>query len=134
MPGLCEKFIVETDGEDNLRHAIAIPMVWHKRGTHFAASQTANGSDRLHLYWTDESDAQDERFSRIERELHSLPYEINDPETAFQFVRGWLCAKGRDFGPESGGDGSDVKGYRVETTSDFYEVMTVTARYNYYGK
>ena len=74
------------------------------------------------------------QFCRIERELHPLPYEINDPETAFQFVRGWLCAKGRDFGPESGGDGSDVKGYRVETTSDFYEVMTVTARYNYYSK
>ena len=79
-------------------------------------------------------EAQDEKYRRIERELHMLPYELPDPETAFQFVRGWLNAKGRDFGPMSGGDGSDVKGYRVEITSDFYEVMTITARYNYYSK
>ena len=45
-----------------------------------------------------------------------------------------IALLGRDFGPMSGGDGSDVKGYRVEITSDFYEVMTITARYNYYSK
>lgn len=134
MPGLCETFVVESDGDDNLRHAVAIPMAWHRHCTHFAASQDERGRDCLHLYWTDKSDAKDEKYRRIERELHMLPYELPDPETAFQFVRGWLNAKGRDFGPMSGGDGSDVKGYRVEITSDFYEVMTITARYNYYSK
>ena len=134
MPGLCETFVVESDGDDNLRHAVAIPMAWHRRCTHFAASQDERGRDCLHLYWTDKSDAKDEKYRRIERELHMLPYELPDPETAFQFVRGWLNAKGRDFGPMSGGDGSDVKGYRVQITSDFYEVITITARYNYYSK
>ena len=134
MPGLCEKFVVESDGEENLRHAIAIPMAWHRHVTHFAASQTAKGHDCLHLYWTDKSDAKDEQHRRIEREVHLLLYELVDAESVFQFVRGWLNAKGRDYGPMNGGDGSDVKGYRVEITNDFYEVMTITARYNYYSK
>lgn len=134
MSGLCEKLVVESDGDDNLRHAVAIPMTWHRHCTHFAASQTLDGSDCLHLYWTDKSDAKDANYRRVERELHKLPYDLPDPETAFQFVRGWLNAKGRDHGPMSGGDGSDVKGWRVEVTSDFYEVMTITARYNYYRK
>jgi hypothetical protein len=134
MPGLCETFVVESDGEKNLQLAVAIPMTWHRHATHFAISKLANGSDCLHLYWTDRSDAKDENFRRVERDVQRLPYELGDPDAAFQFIRGWLTAKDRDFGPESGGDGSDVKGFRVEITNDFYEVMSVTARYNYYSK
>ena len=134
MPGLCEKLLIESDGDDNLRHAVAIPLGWHRHCTHFAASQTPEGNDCLHLYWTDKSDAKDEKYLPVARELHTLPYELPDAETAFQFIRGWLNAKGRDYGRTCGGDGSDVKGWRVEITSDFYEVMMVTARYNYYSK
>lgn len=133
MPGLCEKLLIESDGDDNLRHAVAIPLGWHRHCTHFAASQTPEGNDCLHLYWTDKSDAKDEKYLPVARELHTLPYELPDAETAFQFIRGWLNAKGRDYG-RTCGDGSNVKGWRVEITSDFYEVMTVTARYNYYSK
>lgn len=134
MPGLCETLKIKSDGDEALRHAIAIPMIWHRHVTHFAASTTPEGRDCLHLYWTDKSDAKDEKYARIERELHLLPYELTDAESVFQFVRGWLNAKGRDYGPMSGGDGSDVKGFGVQVTSDFYEVMTITARYNYYSK
>ena len=134
MPGLCEKLLIESDGDDNLRHAVAIPLGWHRHCTHFAASQTPEGNDCLHLYWTDKSDAKDEKYFPVARELHKLPYELPDAETAFQFIRGWLNAKGRDYRRTCGGDGSDVKGWGVEITSDFYEVMMVTARYNYYSK
>lgn len=134
MPGLCERLLIESDGDDNLRHAVAIPLGWHRHCTHFAASQTPEGNDCLHLYWTDNSDAKDEKYFPVARELHKLPYELPDAETAFQFIRGWLNAKGRDYGRTCGGDGSAVKGWRVEITSDFYEVMMVTARYNYYSK
>ena len=134
MPGLCEKFVVESDGDANLKLAVAIPMTWHRRCTHFAISKEANGSDCLHLYWTDKSSAMDANYRHIERTVMPLPYELNDAETAYQFIRGWLCASERDFGPMNGGDGSDYKGFRVEITRDFYEVMTVTARYNYYSK
>lgn len=134
MPGLCDHFAVESDGDEVLRHAVAIPMEWNKRITHFAATTTPEGRDCLHLYWTDKSDAKDEKYCKLEREVHRLPYELPDAETAFQFVRGWLNANGRGYGPEPGGDGSSYKGFRVEITNDFYEVMTITARYNYYSK
>jgi hypothetical protein len=134
MPGLVDKLVVVSDGDDNLQHTVAIPFSKNRSITHFAASSTPEGSDCLHLYWIDKSDAKDESYNRIVRELHLLPYELADADAVFQFVKGWLAAKGREYGPSESGDGTNVKGWQVEVTNDFYEVMTVTARWNYYGK
>ena len=88
MPGLVEELNIASDGEENLLHALAIP----------------------------------------------LPFRLDTPEKLFNFVKAWLEEKGRDFGPESQGDGTDKGGWRVSCGRDFYEICRVEARWNYYGK
>lgn len=134
MSGLLETLVIESDGEANLKLALAIPLTWDSKISHFAMSKDGCGRDVLHLFWTDKSNAtKPGRYEKVERTPTQLPFVIDTPEKLYSFVHSWLTDKGREFGHQSG-DGSDVKGWRVEKTSDFYEVCSVTARWNYYSK
>lgn len=135
MPGLVEELNIASDGEENLLHALAIPLTWHGSGaSHYAVSKSERGGDVIHFFWTDQSSDYDAGHARIERRPIPLPFRLDTPEKLFNFVKAWLEEKGRDFGPESQGDGTDKEGWRVSCGRDFYEICRVEARWNYYGK
>ena len=136
MAGLIDVMKIASDSDNGLKHALAIPMDWNKKISHYACSKDAEGNDVLHLYWTDKSDDKDENYRKIERNVQKVPFTpLDSPEKVYNFVQSWLAQAEYGKDPGSGGDGSSNRGWMVEKRdSDFYEVMRVTTHWVYYSK
>jgi hypothetical protein len=137
MSGLIETMKVSSDTARNLKLALAIPLEWNRKVSHYAVSKDERGADVLHLYWTDKSEDRDPKtFKAIERDVQKVPFTpLDTDEKVFNFVQSWLAQADHGEDPMSDGDGSSNKGWIVEVCdSDFYEVMRVTASWIYYSK
>lgn len=138
MTGLVETLKVTSDCDENLKHALAIPMSWNSKISHYAVSKDEKrGADVLHLYWTDKSQDRDpETYRAIERDVQKIPFmPLDKPEKVFSFVKNWLDQADHGDNPMDDGDGSSNKGWTVEKVdTDFYEVVRITADWVYYSK
>ena len=137
MAGLIETLKVASDSDRNLKLALAIPLEWNSKISHYAVSKDERGADVLYLYWTDKSQDRDPKTYRsIERDVQKVPFTpLDSEEKVFNFVKSWLSQADHGDDPMSDGDGSSNKGWIVETRdSDFYEVMRITAYWIYYSK
>lgn len=120
MPGLLQHLDVASDTEDQLRHALALTLPWHRKGASHYKITSEKGFDAIELQWGKE----------CEQSL-PLPYPLDTLDKMFSFVRDWLSSAER--GMEYDTDGSVSKGWRV-TQGSFYALCRVQADWIIYGK
>ena len=123
MAGLLQQFEVSSDDLGILSHAVEMPFVWHKKAVAYKLGRD-EGFDWIELHWCD---ADTKTMGAV-----MLPYPLDTPAKAFNFLMAWLDSAER--GQETDTDGSVSRGWKIDGGASFYSLCRVTAAWIVYGK
>ncbi len=119
---LVHQFTVTAGTEEQLMHAMAILLPWHKSASHYRIGKDKDGGATLAILWygTD----------------GDVPFltPVNDPHTLASHVQAWLNSIDYKTVRHSGHDGSDEEGWTAEGGHCGHVICTVTPAWVEYHK